>query len=87
MSFDVDTSDMASDALPVTRILPRALTRVLSWALVGVLGGFLVGFLMSNYTCRDGLIYNCYPIQGLKIGLLAAAVSWLASSPRASLDP
>ena len=50
-----------------------AMRRILPWALVGAFGGFLVGFFMSSYTCHDGLIYNCYPTQEFKIGLLTGA--------------
>jgi len=62
---------MVLEAPPVTGIW--TLTRILAWALVGAVGGFLVGFLVSGYTCHDGVVYNCYPTQELKIGLLAAA--------------
>ena len=65
-----------------------ALTRILPWALVGAVGGFLVGFLMSAYTCHDGLVYNCYPTQQLKIGLVTVAgllVGLLASRARRSM--
>ncbi len=64
---------MISDASPATRNLPSAPTRIVLWALIGAVGGFLVGFLMSSYTCHDGVVYNCYPTQGVKIGLLTAA--------------
>jgi hypothetical protein len=62
---------MVLEAPPVTP--SWAPTRTLTCALVGVLGGFLVGFLMSGYTCRDGLIYNCFPNDEILVGLLTAA--------------
>jgi nitrate reductase gamma subunit len=85
---DVDASNMISDASPAIRSSPGALTRVVLWAVVGALGGFLVGFLMSDSTCHDGAIYNCYPTQELKIVLGVVAgllVGSLASRLRRSM--
>ena len=68
--------------------MTRIWTRILAWALIGGFGGFLVGFLVSGYTCHDGAIYNCYPTEGLQIGLVTAAglvAGLLASRLRRSM--
>jgi hypothetical protein len=83
-----------TNAPPAPWTLPEALTRPLSRVLgrifpgaLGAFGGVLVGFLMSSYTCSDG-IANCYPTEELKVGLVAVAgllVGLLASRLRRSM--
>lgn len=84
MDSDVDTSSVQSHDLTQVTDLPHAasdapianrpLTQLVLGALVGASGGFLVGYLAStSYTCNFADLYNCYPDEWLKVGVVAVA--------------